>query len=617
MRNLETVTTTISFAEVQALNLDQLLVERGTRRVNSMFIERYYEAVEQQNVPAQRVFDVLATATGLRLRPESRHEPYGNLSELRRQRLLPEGKFSNEDADVLKLVLQATAHSQLRARVGDVLWVLHKDARAGRQAVADYLEDARSIDNPARWPPVVDVLNRAANLAKTLGKSNPQLKEVLDYVEACVRRQGSQDEGLYTNRMMRLLLAFGHGDPAEYAPLAAQLAQAAEVAQEWHFAREYWSVAATWHLVGGQADSARAASVSEAETYVQQTNQALSKPSLNLPYHMASGYLQQAIEALRRLPETRERVEQLRAQLLEVQQHSVGELIPITEGFDATPLVEQARQAVRGTSLAEAFVNLARLAPLPSRTALHTQALQARQKYLGLQFFANVYVNSLGRVIARQPQQPEDVLLADMFESMRLHYQVIAQAVIQPAVQQLVEEHAVSAIDIENILVHNPLVPADRVHSVARGLHAGLYGDFLVAAHLLIPQLENTVRSLLAQQGVLTSGLDKDGIQDELNLNSLLVDDKYTEPLGRFLGEDLVFTLRGTLVERFGANLRNDMAHGLVSDGWYYGPIGVYFWWLAWRVYTLPIQLSVLRTQVKSQSDGEGGDSTPEPEAQP
>jgi hypothetical protein len=117
-------------------------------------------------------------------------------------------------------------------------------------------------------------------------------------------------------------------------------------------------------------------------------------------------------------------------------------------------------------------------------------------------------------------------------------------------------------------------------------LDAGLKGDFLTAVHFLIPQIEASVRYILAHVGVITSGLDDDGIQDEYNLNRMLTASEYRIPLAKILGEDFVFDLRGLLVERFGANLRNDMAHGLIDHDAFFSESGCYLWASTLKLYS-------------------------------
>jgi hypothetical protein len=70
------------------------------------------------------------------------------------------------------------------------------------------------------------------------------------------------------------------------------------------------------------------------------------------------------------------------------------------------------------------------------------------------------------------------------------------------------------------------------------------------------------------------------------------------------LGEDLLFDLRGILVEKPGSNLRNRMAHGLMSNAAFYDFPSVYLWWLLLKLCCLPIlnYLEGLRSE-KRQSE--------------
>ena len=50
------------------------------------------------------------------------------------------------------------------------------------------------------------------------------------------------------------------------------------------------------------------------------------------------------------------------------------------------------------------------------------------------------------------------------------------------------------------------------------------------------------------------------------------------------LGPNITFDLRGILIERFGHNMRNESAHGLMPEGAFYQPASVYLWWLVIRL---------------------------------
>jgi len=107
-------------------------------------------------------------------------------------------------------------------------------------------------------------------------------------------------------------------------------------------------------------------------------------------------------------------------------------------------------------------------------------------------------------------------------------------------------------------------VPADRRTIFSRGIAAGLDGDLLLFTHLIIPQIENSVRMLVGAAGGKTTSY-RDGLMKERDLNQLLTEKDPGIDGDAALGEDLLWELRALLVEQSGPNLRNRICHGLAT----------------------------------------------------
>jgi hypothetical protein len=158
---------------------------------------------------------------------------------------------------------------------------------------------------------------------------------------------------------------------------------------------------------------------------------------------------------------------------------------------------------------------------------------------------------------------------------------------IKPALRIINTEHYVRLRDLEFLVRDNPFVPAGREPIFIRGLFAGLSGDFLLAAHLLVPQVENSIRHLLYNYTgeQRTSKLKADLTQPERDLNELL----YRDDVKQIIGEDQLLDLQSLMVEPgFGANLRNQLAHGLMDADEFYAAEAVYAWWTIWRLCCFP-----------------------------
>ena len=261
---------------------------------------------------------------------------------------------------------------------------------------------------------------------------------------------------------------------------------------------------------------------------------------------------------------------------------------------------EEGEELVRGCSWAEALARLAFALPITKRDDLKNSVLEAQKKYIFSQFFSEDRKhNAEGKLIARA-----GTIEAKMFQEEALRMSWISDGLLRPAIDQIRYEHDVRLHEIYSLLSNRLWIAPGRTHSYARGLLAGLRQDWALAVHLLIPQIEHSVRCILAQlKGKSTSSLDEKGVQKEYGLNATLLWLETEE----VLGEDIVFTLRTLLIEPFGFNLRNLMAHGLVQDGGFWHGGSIYLWWLTLRLCITPLTSLNQQAGQSNNSPGEQG----------
>lgn len=80
--------------------------------------------------------------------------------------------------------------------------------------------------------------------------------------------------------------------------------------------------------------------------------------------------------------------------------------------------------------------------------------------------------------------------------------------------------------------------------------------------HILAPQVENLFRNIAKEVGGLTVTLKDDGSSMEKVSSSIL---SLPELLDCY-DNDILFTFRGLLNEQASANIRNEIAHGIISE---------------------------------------------------
>jgi hypothetical protein len=256
---------------------------------------------------------------------------------------------------------------------------------------------------------------------------------------------------------------------------------------------------------------------------------------------------------------------------------------------------------VSDKSLVDALTELVLMVPSPDPNDLEKQAKEAADKFPLQHLFEGVVVNEKGKVVARRPSmlsngpEAEEALRSQMNEFANHHQFIFTNGVIEPARQQILLEHNVQITDLLPVVSDNPFVPSGREYIFAQGLLAGIEGDYCVALHLLIPQIENSIRHILADTGMPTSGLDDKGIQDEWSLNRTL----YEDVIESIFGKKCSFDLRHLLVERTGVNLRNRLAHGLMSYDNCFSIQAPYLWCLVLRLCLVPTIKAKHETKIK------------------
>ena len=374
------------------------------------------------------------------------------------------------------------------------------------------------------------------------------------------------------------------GDPSKYSLLAERKALAAESSSNWHVARHYWIIKSRWERLAENADAEKEALIRSAETYVREAQEKIVGDNPN--FSVASGHIQSAIDSYRRIGGQQPRVDALHRLLLEYQEKSVSELRAISVSFDPTEAQERARSFVNGKPLLDALMALAMMRNT-KKDDIERQVIEEAKQFPLQHLFTGVAINEHGKVVHRKPgmmsDDPEErnaAIRAEMLQKATMTQQISVITVIEPVRQQILSEHYVRESDFFDLAQGSAFVPLGREAIFSRGLHAGFIGDFLVSVHLLIPQIENSIRHLLQQRGVITSYLNSEGIQDEKDINTLL----YLPELKEILGEDMLFDLQCILVERVGSNMRNRMAHGLLDETGFSGAIAEYVWWIALKL---------------------------------
>jgi len=539
-----------------------------------------------------RVYLLLHTVASFHPNYDSKGNPYGPLwSGVDGKRSLMAGDLSESDLDALAGVVHEIADADFRARVADILWECKRDHKMAELAVHAFIEAAEKIKTDDLWPPYTERLERAAHLAAKLGFDKPLHQKVLGVVEGAIAEfENSLKSGLLCRSLMHIALAHEAGDTLRYAKLSEQLATQFAAAGNWDFSEMYWQLAEQWYRRRKEEEEARHCQLAGAECLISKAEQGLANEKLGPSF--AAHWMGAGVEALRQARVPSERIKEVHRRFLELQRQALGTLNPMELNVDAIPgfreTEEQVRKAavehVTGYSSERAVVRFAHIARPTDAAHLREQVEEQSKQFIWDKIVGTEALDHTGKVADKIPPTgfgPEDVEADAMRKKMILQAKEIGWQLpvfwrIEPARLAILKEHLIRRRDLFFLVAHNPFISAGHEGIYLRGLQAGFFGDWLVAMHLLIPQIEASIRYVFQQHDLVTSTLESDGTQKERDLNQLL----WMPELEQIFGPDIAFDLRGILIERFGDNMRNEFAHGLMREGAFYQPTAVYLWWL-------------------------------------
>jgi hypothetical protein len=541
-----------------------------------------------------RVFRLLGSVASYHPNYDSAGNPYGPMWQERTRRSATAEDLRKSELTALQGIVTEIRDPEFRARIADVLWEGLRDHRSAAVAVSAFLSSAKNLEDAEMWPPFTERVERALQL--TLALRNQTLRrEVLTFIERAINRYKSNTKaGLLCARLMESLLATKSGPVDKYAALSERLARRYAKAKQWDFSQQYWQLAAQWHQRAKRSEKAASARLSAAETMEKKAEDNLlgSTPS----YSFAAHWMGRAFEAMRQAKAPADRVEQLHRRFIELERLATAEIQQIGVEFENIPgfveatekQAQLARDHVRGRSFSEALFRLAFVTQPNDPTRLRERLIKQSEQSPFMSLFGSVASTETGKVAdtapplsSTSPEEREQAILKNMYLQARtIDWPTRVQFSIDPARRQIASEHSIRLRDFAVLVSDNPFVVRGREGLFARGMQAGFFGDWTVAIHLLVPQIEASIRNVFNQYGIPTSTLDADGIQDERDLGWLLNHERMAE----IFGADIAFDLRGLLTERFGWNLRNGLAHGLLSEAAFYGEASEYIWWLTIRL---------------------------------
>ena len=554
------------------------------------------EAQSKGDTPTSKALSLLAHIFSMRLIPENRNQPYQPAI------MSPEGRtaipddLTEPEITLLEQFIDNVDDHWLKARIADILWLRRspRDPKFALEAIDVYR--AIPLDAETWAAGAMDCWKRAISLSKTLQQGAGDRLSGIESDVLSLFLSATMEQRLFALKLAGVMEEYNLGidNVASVSEQLRTLAEELQAEGSHGAARNYFANAAVWSRRAGNEPESVRMTVAEAETWVKEAEANLTSESPS--NFLASTSYESAIQTYRNVPHAHreshqvdQRIAELRNRLDETGLLALDEMTSIeSPTIDLTPFINDALTRIRGKTTQEAilaFSNLFRLSASEMREAAMNSLAETPLRAL----ISSSLVTLDGRTAARNPgfnfqSGPEENEAAIEAEMIRFHYEPLVNVAVMgyiiPALDAIIVEHQISEGHFVQLARVSPIVPPGRDRLYGKALYHGYNRDFASALHLLTPQIEHMVRHHLKMNHITTTSLDRDGIETENGL-STLVD---MPEVKRIFGEDLAFELRALFCSLNGANLRNEVAHGLVEEAKCFSTHSVYAWWLGLKL---------------------------------
>lgn len=308
---------------------------------------------------------------------------------------------------------------------------------------------------------------------------------------------------------------------------------------------------------------------------------------------LAMAWLERVLDTYRTFGLTKE-AEAIEIRLRELGPEAMMEMKPVSTAIEIpAEEVEKFLDALTTGSLEEVLVRIA-VQFIPDKAAVTREVHRLAKSSPLNAIFSQKLVDHEGRPIAEIGSVEDDLdgrVVRQTSQRMQLEIPWL-----RAVIDRMRERLKPTAANLRAHVLTSPVFDDAKAPILERGLAAYLDGEAIVAAPMLIPQVEDALRNLVRVSGGSTYKPHRLGGLMLKTLDDLLRE----EAVAKSLGKNVVHYFRALFTDQRGWNIRNDVCHGIASLATFSAP-------MTDRIFHALLVLALLRvSEGAAEVQGEG-----------
>lgn len=541
--------------------LNKIIVNKGLEVSSCLFTHTDRHKLNEKD---RLLFDILRNISSLET------EIYNSGIKFYPMFVVADGKrtFSVEDItdknyEILKAIDFHKLPLVLRTLVGDILWTQKKDFQAAQiaaEAYWDLFQLCYTDENNFR---ALDMLRRAVCISV-------QTKQISLYSNICLwiddffSNKAVYGDDFFSLKIIELFAEQKDYDVSSFLPVLDGIISLnndniLEIEQAYELKTK-----CLYKLK--KKEDATSNNLSLAKYYVDVAEEIVQK---NIRDAMrAVIFFQKAITLYRNNGESK-LADKTHKRLVEIQKEIPKTMVPISIKIDIKNVIENIKTNMAGLTFEESVIRLTQMVIFDKREEIKRSVIEEYNKSPLSNLFCKSLINTQGQSILALPpldiqnlEKDKKLLELHMYQNILDKQKLVGDIWLKNTLFLIRDRFVIDNPMLEFLVKDNPIVPKGRERIFQSAIGMFLRGEFYEAMHILAPQTENLFRNLAKEVGGLTVTLENDGSSMEKVLSSLL----NLPELLECYDNDILFIFKGLLNEQAGANIRNEVAHGIIEE---------------------------------------------------
>ena len=541
--------------------LNRIIVNKRYSLSSNLFIEADRSTLSEKE---KSIFDLLKNIVSLGTKiHDDRIEFHPMFVMADGSRTFSIEDISEEDYLILHNLELDKIPLTLRALIADILWTNKKEFNAAKIAADAYWKlfilwysDEDNIDT-------IDMIRRAVCISVQT-KQTTLYNEIQEWFNDFIDTKAVNAEGFFSLRVMELFFKQKNFDVSVILKVLDDL------------------------IDGSRDNLAKVEQAYELKTEclfkLKRKEDAIKNNNLLADYYLefaekifqkdiqgalrAVNFYQKGIMLYRNNGETN-KAEVAQKRLVEIQKEIPKIMVPCSVELDIKGVIDNLKVNMEGLSFEECVIRLTQMFVFEKQEDIKKRVIEEFKDNPISHLFGKSLINAQGQTVLalhpldiHNPEKDLKLLELHMYQNALEKQKVAGDIWVKNALIIIRDKFVIDKSMVEFLVKDNPIIPNGRERIFQSGLYMFLNGDYYEALHILTPQVENLFRNIAREVGGLTVTLENDGSSMEKVLSSILS----LPELVDCYDNDILFTFRGLLNEQAGANIRNEIAHGIISE---------------------------------------------------